>query len=132
MLYCLKDAKVHEIYRKTAEIIREHGFTHALPYDPYTKQVDFYGALLLACGASEKLLASGLEDAEDVHVPPINLGKVRVAYEYIEAVLGEDPSVWAETHTSEQAEKVLLRLADRIEISINLPELTSLQPHQKG
>lgn len=130
MLYCLKDAKVHEIYRKAAKIVQEHGLTHTLTYDPYTKSVDLYGALLLACGASEKLLATGLEEPEELDVPPVNLGKIKVAYEYVEAILGKDPSFWAETHDAEQASKMLLRLADRIEISIKLPQTTSVQPRQ--
>ena len=125
MLYCLKDAKVHEIYRKASSVLLEKGLTSVLTYDPYTKSVDFYGAILLACGASEKLLASGVEDLDELQVPPINHVRIKVAYEYVEAVLGQEPSVWAETHTTEQASKALLRLADRIEISLKIPETIS-------
>lgn len=121
-LSVLKDARMHEIYRKAAEILGVRGMSKNLVYDPYTKQVDIMGALLLACGASERLLAEGITEPSDVGVPPVNQGKVLVAYEYVESALSEDPSEWCGTHKTHEAVVLLVKLSDRIEISVRIPE----------
>lgn len=122
VLSVLKDARVHEIYRKAAEILGVRGMSQNLVYDPYTKQVDVMGAILLACGASERLLAEGLTEPSDVGVPPINQEKVFVAYEHIESALAEDPSEWCSKHKTHEASLLLVKLSDRIEISIRTPK----------
>lgn len=121
-LSVLKDARMHEIYRKAAEILGVRGMSKNLVYDPYTKQVDIMGALLLACGASERLMADGFTEPQDVGVPPVNQGKVLVAYEYLESALSEDPSEWCGKHKTHEAAVLLVKLSDRIEISVRIPE----------
>jgi len=118
----LKDARVHEIYYKAAEAISRHGLSNSLVYDPYTHKIDIMGGILLACGASERKLAEGLLETEECGVPPVNQGKVHVAYEYVAPALAKDPSEWCENHATHEAVALLQRLAERIEISIRIPE----------
>lgn len=121
-LSVLKDAQVHKIYYKAAEAILRRGLSNSLVYDPYTRKVDIMGGILLACGASERKLSEGLLETEECGVPPINQGKVHVAYEYVESALAKDPSEWCENHATHEAVALLQRLAERIEISVRIPE----------
>jgi hypothetical protein len=59
MFPTLKELGAHDIYDRAAHIIEEHGFSNYTTYDPYTKEVDIWGSILLACGGKEKLLAQG-------------------------------------------------------------------------
>jgi hypothetical protein len=121
-LSVLKDARVHEIYKKAGEIIASRGLSSNMVYDPYTKRVDIMGAILLACGASERKMLGGATEVEECDVPPTNHGKVHVAYEYVEAALAQDPSEWCSSHETHEAVSALNKIADRIEISIRIPE----------
>ena len=64
MFPTLKQLEADEIYDKAIQHIKKHGFSNHATYDPYTKEIDIWGAILLACGAKEKLLAEGLSNAE--------------------------------------------------------------------
>ena len=89
-----------------------------LTYDPYSKSVDVEGALLLACGASEKLLGTEETDISKIGVPEANVVKFFVGVEYIEAMTNSDISEWCASHETHDAIKLLSRLADRIEMSV--------------
>lgn len=118
MFFCLKDAGIHEIYRTAASIIGMRGLSQTLTYDPYTKSVDVEGAILLACGASEKLLDSDAKDMSEIGIPDANIIKVVVGVEYIEAMIDSELTEWCASHNTSDAVKMLTKLADRVEMSV--------------
>lgn len=118
MFFCLKDADIHTVYRKASAILSERGMSKTLTYDPYTKSVDVEGALLLACGASEKLLDTDSTDIASTGIPEANIVKILLGVEYIEAMIDDDLPHWCSEHETEDAIKMLNKLADRIEVSI--------------
>lgn len=118
MFYCLKDAGINDVYRKAALILETRGMSKMLMYDPYTKSVDVEGAILLACGASEKLLDGDEKDLQKIGIPEAHLMKVIVGLEYIEAMINGEIADWCSTHETYDAVQMLNRLADRIDISV--------------
>jgi len=92
-----------------------------MTYDPYTKEVDVYGAILLAFGASEKLLAQGNTEPEESGVPLYRCALVRATVDYFESVIGNEISVWCESQSQQSAISTLKYVSDRIAISIGLP-----------
>jgi hypothetical protein len=109
---------VHGIYRQASDILQNRGMSKTLTYDPYTKSVDIVGALLLACGASEKLLNKEEIDIEKYGVPKANIAKFLVGVEYLEAMIDSGLEDWCSMHETAQGVKLLRQLADRIDISV--------------
>jgi len=118
MFFHLKDLKVNEIYREASSIINKNGFSKSLLYDPYTKEVDIHGAILLACGASKKLLIQGETDPDKLEMAEANFVRSMVAVEYFEAITDMDTVDWCSKNEKHQAINLLNKLADRIEISV--------------
>ena len=118
MFYCLKDMGVHAVYRDASTIIQSRGFSQNLTYDPYAKSVDICGAVILACGGSEKLLAEGETEPQNCGIPDGKLGTALIAIEYMEAMLGKDASDWCTDHAIGDVVKMFKKLSDRIEMSV--------------
>lgn len=118
MFFCLQDLGVHEIYKKAGEILSQRGLSQTLTYDPYTKEVDVEGAILIACGASEKILATDENDISKIGLPEANIVKVLISIEYIEAMIDDELPNWCLSHDTDDAVKMLKRLSDRVEMSV--------------
>lgn len=109
---------VHSVYRNASIIIQNRGFSQNLTYDPYTKSVDVCGAVILACGGSEKLLAEGETEPQNCGIPEGKVATALVAIEYMEAMLGKDASEWCGNHLFGDAIRMFEKLSDRIEMSV--------------
>ena len=117
----LKSLGAHNALADACETIKTQGFSPVMTYDPYTKEVDVYGAILLAFGASEKLLAQGNTEPEESGVPLYRCALVRATVDYFESVIGNEISVWCESQSQQSAISTLKYVSDRIAISIGLP-----------
>ena len=116
MFSTLKSAGVHDVYRRTIQVIRRHGLSNVLTYDPYSGSVDLYGAMLLACGAHIRLLEDGCDNPPSCGVPDTMLRELVLAVEYFEASAQQDISEWH--HGFGTTVHTLRFLADRIEMSV--------------
>jgi hypothetical protein len=121
MFPTLKELGAHDVYERAAETIDKHGFSNHTTYDPYTKEVDLWGAILLACGAKEKLLAEGVTDAEESGVAPFMCGRARFFCEYLEMVIGEETAEWCISHTKQDAISLLQQASNRVAITVLRP-----------
>lgn len=121
MFPTLKDLGAHTIYSKAIELVLEHGFSNHATYDPYTKEIDIWGAILLACGAKEKLLAEGNTEAEECGVPPYMCGRARFFCEYIEIITDMEITEWCSVHTQKEALSLLEKASDRVAITVLRP-----------
>ena len=121
MFPTLKQLGADEIYDKAIQHIKERGFSNYATYDPYTKEIDIWGAILLACGAKEKLLAEGFMEAEECGVPPFMCGRSRFFCEYLELIADTEISEWCSTHTQTEALFLLVRASERVAITFLRP-----------
>ena len=121
MFSTLKQLGADGIYDKAVDYIKEHGFSNHATYDPYTKEIDIWGAILLACGAKEKLLAEGFMEAEECGVPPFMRGRARFFCEYLELITNTEISEWCSTHTQIEALILLSQASDRVSITVLRP-----------
>jgi hypothetical protein len=121
MFPTLKELGAHDAYERAAVILEKHGFSNHTTYDPYTKEVDLWGAILLACGAKEKFLAEGVTDAEECGVAPFMCGRARFFCEYLELVTGKEIAEWCACHAQEDAISLLKKASDRIAITVLRP-----------
>lgn len=117
MFPTLKHLKADEIYDKAVGYIKEHGFSNHTTYDPYTKEIDIWGAILLACGAKEKLLAEGFMEPEECGVPPFMCGRARYFCEYLELIVNKEISEWCSENTQTSALFLLVRASERVSIT---------------
>lgn len=114
----LKSLGVHNTLADACEIMTAHGFSPVVTYDPYTKEVDVYGAILLAFGASENLLAQGNTEPEESGVPLYRCALVRATVDYFESMVGDEISAWCISQSQQDATNALKQASDRIAISI--------------
>jgi len=121
MFPTLKDLGAHRIYDKASELILVNGFSQHNTYDPYTKEIDIWGAILLACGAKEKLLAEGLTEPEECGVPPFMCGRARFFCEYLELIINKEIAEWCNAHTKDEAISLLKKASDRVAITVLKP-----------
>jgi hypothetical protein len=121
MFPTLKQFGADSIYDKAVDLIKKHGFSSHTTYDPYTKEIDIWGAILLACGAKEKLLAEGFMEAEECDVPPFMRGRARFFCEYLELITDTEISEWCSTHTQIEALVLLSQASDRVAITVLRP-----------
>ena len=118
MFFVLKERNIHGIYKNAAQIVSSKGFSQTLIYDPYSKSVDLIGAILLACGASEKLMHEGETEAELLGIPEGRIIDLMLAIEFLEASVDGDIAEWCSNHLMGDAVSLLKRLSDRIEMSV--------------
>jgi hypothetical protein len=90
----------------------------SLVYDPYSGAIDVYGAILLACGADDHLLAQGEIDPDVCGAPEANWKKIILAVEYFEAMTDMDITEWSAKATVIKTVSLLENLSDRIQISV--------------
>ena len=122
MFSSLRGAGVHSLYRRTAEILKQRGFSVSMVYDPYTGAVDTYGAMLLAAGADTRNLQCGDDDPVSCGMPEANIKQVVLGVEYFEAMSGLDVSECGKSHGAPWIINYLGMLADRIEIAV-IPDM---------
>jgi hypothetical protein len=118
MFLYLKDIGVHEIYRRATLIIASRGYSNTLTYDPYSRAVNAYGAILLACGASEKKLAEGDFEPEECGAADVMIPTICLAREYAEAMVDRNIFDWCAENDERSVIGLFNRLADRIEITV--------------
>lgn len=121
MFPTLKELGAHHVYEQAIEILEKHGFSNHATYDPYSKEVDIWGAILLACGAKEKLLAEGIADAEECGVAPFMCGRARFFCEYLELITEKEIAEWCAIYTKEDAVALLRKASDRVAITVLRP-----------
>ena len=121
MFATLKQLGADDVYDKAIGYIKEHGFSNHATYDPYTREIDIWGAILLACRAKEKLLAEGFTLAEECGVPPFLCGRARFFCEYLELITDTEISEWCSTHTQTEALFLLARASERVAITYLRP-----------
>jgi hypothetical protein len=119
MFSVLKALGVHDVYGNALGHMSKHGYSQYMTFDPYTGEINVWGAILLACGGKQKHLRLGAEEPEECGVIPKLYGVARVSCEYLEAVVNEDISRWCETHEYSDAKKLLRDASERVEISIS-------------
>ena len=119
MFPTLKQLGADSIYDKAIDYIKKHGFSNHATYDPYTKEIDIWGAILLACGAKEKFLAEGFMEAEECGVPPFMCGRARFFCEYLELITDTEISEWCLTHSQKEAINLLRLAGDRVAITFS-------------
>lgn len=117
MFATLKQLGAEKIYGEAVDYIKKHGFSNHTTYDPYTKEIDIWGAILLACGAREKLLAEGFMEAEECGVPPFMCGRARFFCEYLELIVNKEISEWCSEKTQTDALSLLERASERVSIT---------------
>jgi hypothetical protein len=117
MARVLREAGIPQLLEKTIKVIEERGLSTIAIYDPFTKQPDIYGAILIAAGANESMLASGADNAVDSNVPPVNQVKIDVAIDYIEAMIDEDLGVWTSTMGKLRVIRMLRKAINKIGFS---------------
>ena len=121
MLAVLKNIKADAIYDNAIKQIKKRGFCNNLTYDPYTGEIDVWGAILLSCGAKQKLLKSGATEPEECGIPPYMCGRARFVCEYLEIFVGEEISMWCENHSKQEAISLLTYASDRVAITVLSP-----------
>ena len=114
----LREADIHTIYKRAYDVIKKFGYSPYMAFDPYEGTTDIFGALILACGGSRKLLANGCDNADSCDVPTINSVRLDVSIDYLEAFVDQDITEWSLTHTREDALQLLLNASDRIQIAM--------------
>jgi hypothetical protein len=119
MFPTLKELGAHDVYDKAAQIIEDQGFSNYTTYDPYTKEVDIWGSILLACGGKEKLLAQGETGAEECGVAPFMTGRARFFCEYLELIVNKEISDWCSSHSQKEAINLLRLAGDRVAITFS-------------
>jgi hypothetical protein len=117
----LKSLNAHKIYDRAQNEIKLHGFSPLFTYDPYTEELDVWGAILLACGAKKTLLLKGLTEPEDCGVAPYMCGRARFFCEYLEMLVDSEISLWCQSHTFGDALKLLQHASDRVAITVINP-----------
>lgn len=117
MARVLREAGIPQLIEKTIKVIESRGLSSIATYDPFTKQPDIYGAILLAAGAKESLLATGADNAVDCNVPLANHAKIDVTIDYIEAMIDEDLGVWTSTMGQLRVIRMLRKAINKIGFS---------------
>ena len=117
MARVLREAGIPQLIEKTIKVIESRGLSSIATYDPFTKQPDIYGAILLAAGAKESLLATGADNAVDCNVPLANHVKIDVVIDYIEAMIDEDLGVWTSTMGQLRVVRMLRKAINKIGFS---------------
>lgn len=118
MFSVLKKLGADDIYSEAVGLIVGHGFSNHATYDPYTGEIDIWGAILLACGAKEKLLLEGFMEPEECGVPPFMCSRARFFCEYLELITNVEISEWCSTHTQANALFLLQQASDRVAITV--------------
>jgi len=121
MFAVLKQLGAHDIYDSAMDRIKKHGFSNSDTYDPYSGEIDVWGAILLACGASEKLLKTGETEPEKCGVPPYMCSRARFFCDYLELITDMEIGEWCSTHTKQDAISLLGTAGDRVAVTFTQP-----------
>ena len=121
MFEILKFIGADSVYDNAIELIEKHGYSNHLTYDPYTNEIDVWGAILIACGANVKLLKKGNTEPEDCGVPPYMCGRARFMCQYLEYLVNKEISAWCQENNRTEAISLLIRAGDRVAITVLHP-----------
>ena len=119
MFTILKELGAHQIYDDAINRIKKHGFSQDQTYDPYSEEIDIWGAILLACGGKEKLLKTGETEPENCGVPPYLCSRARYFCEYLELIVHKEISEWCASHSKTEAINLLRLASDRVAITFS-------------
>lgn len=122
MFAVLKQLGAHDVYDSAVDRINKHGFSNSDTYDPYSGEIDIWGAILLACGASEKLLKTGETEPEKCGVPPYMCSRARFFCDYLELIIDMEIGKWCSLHVQKEAISLLDDASDRVAITFSQPE----------
>jgi len=89
-----------------------------LVFDPYSGAVDVYGAILLAHGAKEEMLAVDEPNPVSCGVSDSDLKPIVLAVDFFEAMTGMDIFEWSHSNGMPRTVNILEMLASRIDMSV--------------
>ena len=124
MFLNLKQAGIANVYRNVCAMLMTRGMAKTVSCDPYTGNVDLFGAIVLSLGGSEQKLLQGETDIEECGLPAANVIKALLAIDGIEAHYGMSLTEIQELSSIHAICITLFNIADRIDMTVATPPVS--------